>query len=160
MLALPIFGVILVTMLVKARPFVRVTLPGKVLAKVPLNFWQKIMVHRVSLYSLGAVLILGLLAGWVSGLFEWIMLIVAFAILLLPMNYTFTTQGVAVGDAIFRTWDEFVGYDVRGSHIVLQHPSPFSSLTLFVTSVEREKVLTYITRRIQTKSFPKGVKAK
>lgn len=159
MLALPIFGVILVTMMVKARPFVRVNMPGQVLGKVRLNFWQKMMVHRVSLYALGLVLMLGLLAGWISPPMEWIMLILAFAIMLMPMQYTFTTKGVAVGDAIFRSWNEFVGYKIRGSQITLRHSSPLANLTLFVTSVEREKILAYITRRIQSKSLSKGVKA-
>jgi hypothetical protein len=155
MIALPIFGFILVTMLVKARPFIPTGKPGQVLATIKLNFWQKLMVHRVSLYSLGIVIILGLFAGWLNSAMEWITLALAFAILLLPMKYTFTSQGIAVGDAIYRPWNEFNGYQIRGAQVTLRHPAPFANLTLFVTSVEREKIVGFITRRVRSKSYSK-----
>lgn len=154
-LAFPIFGLILITMLVKARPFIRAQKPGQVMATVKLNIWQKMMVHRYSLYALGIVLVLGLLAGWLNGPMEWVIIVLTFAILLLPMQYTFTTQGIAVGDTIYRPWNEFSGYNIRGAQITLQHPAPLANLTLFVTTVEREKVIGFITRRIHSKSYPK-----
>jgi len=155
---IPIFGGILMTMLVKARPFIPVPMPGEVRARIKLNFWQKMMVHRISLYALGVVLVLGLIAGWLNGVLEWSTMAIAFAILLMPMNYTFTSKGVAVGDVIFRTWKEFDSFVARGGRITLKHPARFSSLTLYVTPAEREKVLMFISRRIQPQSFFEGVK--
>ena len=156
MAVLPILAVILVTMLVKARPFVRVPMPGKVLKTLPMNLWQKMMVQRVSLYALGIVLVLGAVAGWLTGPLQWITLLVVFAVLLFPMSYTFTTQGVAVGQAFFRTWDEFTGYARRGSRITLQHSSPLASLPLFLKPGECDAVQACVSKYVHPKVISQG----
>jgi len=140
-IGLVLIVVLLMVMLAQARPWKQAKIPGKVIQVAPIRFWQRVQFYRSILLALA----MGATLGRVSGLFtdSLVVMLVCFtlAIVCLPMKYTFTTQGVAVGSAIFRPWSEFSGIQLKPERIVLEHPSLSGRLTLFVRPADVKNVL-------------------
>jgi len=151
---------LLIAMMAKARPFGRVTLSGKTLKTLPLRFWQKIMLQRYNVFALATGLVLGIVSGWLQASLAGVILALAVVILFMPMKYTFTSKGVAVGDGIFREWNEFTGLSRQGAQIRLHHPSFFGRLTLFIPSAEAEGLFSHLQSLVNPPSYPKGAEAK
>ena len=91
------------------------------------------------------------MTGWLSANTAAIVAVVALITVLLPMHYTFTTKGVALGKGIFYPWKEFSGFVASESRLKLDHPSQFGRLTLFVKPAEMGNVLQYVERYVGTK---------
>jgi hypothetical protein len=146
LISLLLIAVLLMSMMAQSHPWLKLKITGKVIKTLPLNFIERIRFHRSTLLAMATGIFIGRVSGWLPA---WIAVFAgsfALAILFLPMNYTFTTQGVAVGQAIFRPWEEFTNIEKKPNQIVLNHPSFFSRLTLFVKPVEFESVLMVIER--------------
>ncbi len=142
--------VLLMVMLTQARPWVKAKIPGKIIKTVPIGFWRRIDLHRSKLLAVALGTLLGRVSGWMPEPVAIFVLCFALAILFFPMNYTFTTQGVAVGCAVFRSWKEFTSISQKSEHIVLEHPSSFmGGLILFVKPVEIESVLIRLKKSYQ-----------
>lgn len=151
---------LLMAMMAKARPFGRVEMPGKTLKTVPLGFLQKIMIHRSSVWAIAFGLVWGIASGWLQAPLAALFLALTILILFFPMKYTFTSKGVAVGDGIFREWNEFTGISRQGAQILLHHPSFFGRLTLFTRNAEADGLFAHLQPLIKTPSYPKGAEAK
>jgi hypothetical protein len=143
---LPIFSfallaMILMSMLAKTRPYSKVERTGKVLQEMPLSLLSKVWLHRFSLTALITGLALTGLAGWLPS--NMIFMVAAFAvvIVLLPMRLTLTSKGFAVGDAVFRTWDEFTGMKLSKSKLELQNPSFFVRTVFFLNPVKNMQTI-------------------
>jgi hypothetical protein len=139
-----LIALLLMTMFSKARPWSKNSITGKLIKTVPMNFWQRARYHRSSLLALGTALIFGLATGWLPMYLAGMVSIFSLGILWIPMQYTFTTKGVGIGEASFRTWDEFTGVKRQPAQIVLQHASYFGRVTLFVKPAEIDSVVTKI----------------
>jgi hypothetical protein len=136
-----LIAVLLMSMLTQTRPWVKAKVSGKVIQSVPLSFWQKVRFHRSNLLALALGILVLRLAGSMPEKLAIFSGCFALAILFLPLQYTFTSNGVAVGSAIFRQWKEFSGVVEKEGQIVLQHPSFLGCLTLYVKPVEISSVL-------------------
>jgi hypothetical protein len=151
---------LLIAMLARARPFGRVKLSGKMLQTMPLRFWQKMMIQRYNVFALAFGLIWGIVSGWLNAALAGPIVVLAGLILFFPMKYTFTSKGVAVGEGVFRQWDEFTGISRQGAQIILHHPSFFGRLTLFIPTAEADGLFSDLQRYVKSQSYPKGAEAK
>ncbi len=77
---------------------------------------------------------------------------IALLTILIPMQYTFTTQGIALGEGMFYPWKEFTGFVTHHKCVELNHPSVFGRLTLFVRSTEMSNVLETVERYVKQRS--------
>jgi hypothetical protein len=145
-------ALLLMSMMAKARPWAKAPLPGKPLQTIPLGFLPRLLAYRASLLALLTGCILSILAGWLP--LNMAAMVAAFAliILLMPMRYTLTTKGIAVGDGIFRPWSDFSGFKAGKFSLQLAAPSNIGSLTLFVKPDEMDNVLKYAQRHIKIQS--------
>jgi hypothetical protein len=145
-------ALLLISMMAKARPWAKAPLPGKPLQTIPLGFLPRLLTYRSSLLALLSGCTLAFLAGWLP--LNLVAMVAAFAliILLIPMRYTLTTQGVAVGDGIFHPWSDFSGFKAGKSSLQLAAPTNFVRLTLFVKSAEMDDVLKHVQRHVKSKS--------
>lgn len=145
-------ALLLMSMMAKARPWKRATPPGKPLQVIPLGFFPKMFTYRSSLLAILTGCVLSSVAGWLP--LNIVLMVASFAlvILFMPMRYTFTTQGVAVGDVVFRPWSDFSGFKVGKSTLELANPSKFGRLTLFVKPAEMDNVLKYVQRHVKIQS--------
>ena len=145
-------ALLLMSMMAKARPKVKEPAPGKALQEHP---------HGISLtFCAASFKPVRSVDGhrvwrghWLASICSMAGIISAVAIitLLLPMHYTFTTKGVAVGEGIFYPWSDFSGFIAKGSSLKLDHPSLFGRLTLFIKPAEMDSVLKYVELYVGTK---------
>lgn len=144
-------ALLLMSMLAKARPKIKEPAPGKALKSLPMGLPSRFLLHRSSFFALLTGIVFGIVTGWLPLSSAGIISAVAIITILLPMRYTFTTKGVAVGEGIFYPWKDFSGFIARGSRLKLDHPSLFGRLTLFIKPAEMGSVLKYVESYIGTK---------
>lgn len=147
-----LIAILLLSMMAKARPWKKVTLEGKPLKVLPVGFLSKLLTHRSALLALLTGSALATFAGWLAPNVTFMVATFAVLILFMPMSYTFTTKGVAVGNAIFRPWSEFSGFKAGKSTLELAHPSKFGRLTLFIKPTEMDNVLKFAQRHVKVQS--------
>lgn len=143
-----LMALMLMMMLAKARPWMKVQIPGKVIKTIPMGLWARIQIHRSNLLALLFAVVFGNLTGWLSNSLAYIVGSFSLLMVLLPMRYTFTSQGIAIGEAIFRAWDEFTGIRTLPGRVELQHSQWIGRLTLFVDPSELENMTKKISRKI------------
>jgi len=143
-------ALLLMSMLAKARPRIKEPAPGKALKNLPMGLPSRFLLHRSSLLALLTGVVFGLIAGWLPLGFAGIVGVIALITLILPMRYTFTTKGIALGDGVFYPWSDFSGFAAKGSSLKLDHPALFKRLTLFIKPAEMNNVLEYVERYVRT----------
>lgn len=131
---------LLLSMMAKARPFMRSPIPGKLLKTLRMGFWARVQVQRPALIALVFGIGFGLAAGWLTRELAFMLAGMTLAVMLLPMNYTFTTSGVALGGGIFYPWEGFTGVQAGQKNVVLEAPKAWSRLTLFANPAEVAQV--------------------
>jgi len=139
---------LLMSMMVKARPKVKDALPGKKLKTLPMSFLSRFQMQRSSLLALLMGIVFGTSTGWLSPATAGLVGTIAIITTLLPMHYTFTTQGVGLGDGMFYPWNDFSGFVAKEKSLELTHPTIFGRLTLFVQPAEMTNVLQYVERYV------------
>lgn len=152
MISFVLIGLLLMSMMAKARPWTKTPPPGKTLQTVPLGFLPKLFTYRSNLLALLTGCVLTVATGWLPVNMAAVVLVFALLIVFVPVRYTFTTKGVAVGDMFFRPWSDFSGVRAGKSSLELVHPSTFGRLTLFVKPAEMGSVLKHIERHVQVQS--------
>lgn len=131
---------LLLSMMAKARPFMRNPIPGKHIKALRMGFWARIQIQQSALLAMVFVIGFGIVAGWLPSGLAFMMGAMTLVVLLLPMNYTFTTSGIALGGGIFRRWEEFSGVQAAKSHVVLEAPKAMDKLTLFANPTEVDQI--------------------
>ncbi len=146
---------LLMSMLAKARPKIKEPAPGKALKTLPMGLPSRFQLHRSSLLALLTGILFGVFTGWLSIDSAAIIGVIAIITIFLPMSYTFTTKGIALGEGMFYPWSDFSGYMAKGSSLKFDHPSFFRRLTLFIKPAEMNNVLEYVERYVGTKQKSK-----
>jgi hypothetical protein len=137
---------LLTSMMAKAKPWRKLEKPGKTLKTLPMGLWARIQIHRSALLAIGFALAFGLSAGWMQPSLGFIIGAFTVVMLFLPMQYTLTSEGVALGESNFRAWSEFSGMRALKGQVVLDHPQWLGRLTLFVNPSEMESVTKKIKK--------------
>ena len=145
-----LIALLLMSMLAKARPRIKDPAPGKALKILPMGLLSRFQLHRSSLLALLTGILFGAITGWLPLSFAGIVGAIALITVLLPMRYTFTTKGVAIGGGIFYPWGDFSGFVSKGSSLKLDHPSLIGRLTLYIQPAEMDSVLEYVERYVRT----------
>ena len=143
-------AVLLMNMTAKARPRIKEPAPGKALKTLPMGVLSRFEMQRSSFLALLTGIVFGVVTGWLPLLIAGIVGVLAIVTILLPMRYTFTTKGIALGDGMFYPWSDFSGFAVKGSKLKFARPSFFGQLTLFVKPAEMNNVLEYVERYVRT----------
>ena len=145
-------AMLLLSMMAKARPWKKALPSGKPLQTISVGFLPRLLTYRSSLFALLTGCALAIVAGWLPLNIAAMVAAFALVILFVPMRYTLTTKGVLVGDAVFRSWNEFSGFKAGKSTLELANPSKFGRLTLFVKPAEMDNVLKYVQRHVKVQS--------
>src|SRR5437867_1972111 len=124
---------------------------GKVVATVTLTYREKLLLHRTNLYALGALLVLSAIGQWFPLAIELLIILVALALVNLPVHYQFTTLGIACNNVLFRRWKEFEYMRYHGAKLALMPRKGLSSLPLAVLTSRHNEVLPYFQRFLQVR---------
>lgn len=144
-----LIALVLMNMMAKVRPWSRNAPPGKTFKNLPMGLISRIWLHRFSLMALLTGIVFGVTTGWLPLNIAGMIGAFAIIIVLLPMRYSLTTKGVAVGDAIYHPWSNFSGFAAKRLGLELTHPSFFGRLTLFINPAEMDSVLEYVELHVK-----------
>jgi hypothetical protein len=144
-----LIALLLMNMFAKVRPRIKDAMPGKKLKTLPMGFISRFQLQRSSLLALLIGVVFGTAASWLPISTAGIVAALALIAILLPMQYTLTTQGVALGDGVFYPWKGFSGFVADEKRLELTHPSLFGRLTLLVKPAEMTNVLQYVERYVK-----------
>ena len=144
-----LLALLLMNMMAKARPRIKDAVPGRKLSTLPMGLLSRLQVQRSSMLALLTGVAFGILSGWLSISTAAIVTSIALLTIFLPMRYTFTTQGVALGDGVFYPWKDFSGFVADAKSLKLTHPSWLGRLTLFIKPAEMSNVLQYVERYVK-----------
>jgi Amt family ammonium transporter len=131
---------------------IRVGLPfgiraeGTSVADVPLTFREKLLLQRTNMYAVGAILVLSAIGQWFPTTIELVLVLVAFAIVNLPVRYHFTSAGIACNNVLFRPWKEFEYVRIRGAKLTMVPREGFAPLKLYVLPARQEEILPHFQR--------------
>jgi ammonium transporter, Amt family len=134
----------------KALPF-GVKAEGKDVGNVSLSFRERLLMHRMDMYALAGLLLLSAIGQWFPLAIELLVIVVALAIVNLPMRYYFTTSGFAYNNVVFRRWKEFDYIRVHGARITLMPRNGFAPLKLIVMPSRQAQVLPQFQRFLSTR---------
>jgi len=107
--------------------------------------------HRTNIYAFGALLLLGAIGKWFTTPVEVVLILVALGIINLPVRYSFTTQGIACNNVLFRKWKEFEYARYHRTKLTLMPRKGFGSLPLYVLASRQDEVLPYFQRFLQVR---------
>lgn len=106
-----LIGVMLITMLTRVFLPMGQKIEGTEIRKIILSFQYRLLYHRISIYMIGVVMVLGGLGQWLSFALQVVLALGAFAIVTIPIKYTFTSSGVALNNVVVRHWEEFGSFE-------------------------------------------------
>jgi hypothetical protein len=147
-----LIALMLMNMMAKVRPWSRSAAPGKPFKVLPMSLISRIWLHRFSLMALLTGIVFGVTAGWLPSNTAGMIATFAIFIVLLPMRYSLTARGVALGDGIFYPWSDFSGLVAKKSRLELAYPSFRGRLTLFIKPAEMDSVLEFVERRVKDRT--------
>jgi Amt family ammonium transporter len=146
-----LIGCFFVFMLVRIGLPFGIRAEGKKVASVALTFRERLLMHRTNMYALGALLLLSALGKWFSLPVEVALILVALAIVNMPMRYQFTSEGIACNNVLFRRWNEFAYVSIHGAKVTLMPRSGHAPLRLIVQASRHKEVLPYFQRFLQAR---------
>jgi len=144
-------ALLLMSMVAKARPRIKEPAPGKALKTLPMGFLSRFRLQRSSFFALLTGTVFGVITGWLPLSMAGIVGAIAIFTIFIPMRYTFTTKGIAVGEGAFYPWNDFSGFVAKESSLKLNHPSLFGRLTLFIKPAEMNNVLQYVEKYVRAR---------
>ncbi len=121
---------------------------GDVIGVVPLGYRERLRLQRINVYLLGAALLLGTVGGWLRAPLNVLVMLAMFVILSIPVQYIFTTTGVARNRVVFRQWSEFDGYEEQTAQIVLRGTKGAGRFVLLLAPDQHADVVRLLARTL------------
>ena len=94
--------------------------PGTPVARLSLPLLARLRLHAPFAIAVLGITAVGALTGWVSLWLIPVVLAAVVALMAIPLHYTLTTAGIALGRTPFRRWTEFGGVARRPGGARLQ----------------------------------------
>ena len=140
MIAPLLCGMMLILTLMRIAVPIGQPVAGNLLGIVPLRFRERIRLQRTNVYLLGVMLLLGTLGGWIRTPINLIVVLATFVIVSIPVQYTFTTEGIARNRVVFRHWDEFDTIADERGRILLHGIAGAANFPLLLADDQHEMV--------------------
>jgi len=125
---------------------------GKPVREVVLNYRERMTMQRLNLCALAVILLLGVVGRWIQLPYEILAIVAAYGILMVPVRYRLTTEGIALNRVVFRRWSEFGEMEVSPQRIVLRGRPGNGRLTLWLRDAHQRDVLPLLRRYVQSQS--------
>jgi hypothetical protein len=146
LLAYLCIALLLMNMLAKVRPYRRAEKPGRAIAMSGMTLWQRIRFHRSSLLALGTAVVFGSATHWLPGSIAAMVAAFAIVLVLMPMRFTLTTAGLAIGEAEFLPWKDIRDANMEGSRLAVGFGSNTGRFTLTLSPAEMSSVWLHIRK--------------
>jgi len=144
-----LFGMMLFIMLMRVRLPIGVDPKGKNIKAVALSLRERTIYQRISIYSIGFVILLTAVSGVISPEWELMVVLVSLGLLLLPVRILVTTAGVGINNVVFRPWDEFTGFTIERRRIRLVPRKGLRPFFIPLLASRQEEILPSIRRYLK-----------
>jgi hypothetical protein len=144
-----LFGLMLFLMLMRVHLPFGARIQGKAVKSVLLSLSERSLLQRRNVYSLGFVLLISALTGMLVGPAEVLVVVVALAIMSLPVRLLLTSEGVALNNVVYRPWNEFSGFSIERRRIVLHGREGLRPFSLPLLGVHQREVLPELRRHLK-----------
>ncbi len=138
-------GVMLILTLMRVAVPIGQPVTGALLGAAPLRFRERMRLQRTNIYLIGVVLLLGTLGGWMRAPINLIVVLATFVIVSIPVQYTFTTEGIARNRVVFRRWEEFSAIADQRGRILLRGAARSADFALLLADDEHAAVMRLLT---------------
>lgn len=146
-----IFGTMLLTMLTRVFLPIGTKTEGTSIVSLKLPFRYRLLYHRTSIYLVGTAMVLGAVGGWLSFPLEVIVILAAFAIVSAKIRYTFTVQGVALNNVVFRQWSEFKDFQLDNRYLRLIAKEGLHDFKILLPVKAQDEVMPLVTKLVKSK---------
>lgn len=146
MIAPLLCGMMLILTLMRIAVPIGQPVTGDVLGVVPLRFRERVRLQRTNVYLLGVVLLLGTLGGWMRVPINLIVVLATLVIVSIPVQYTFTTEGIARNRVVFRRWEEFDAIADERGRILLHGIAAAANFPLLLADDQHGEVRDLLAR--------------
>ena len=128
---------------------------GHVEVTVPLPLMQRVLAQKVNVIAVCGVVIIGGGAltsqRIISPVVAFLALFVMGGLLLKRQTLVITTQGILVHNAAFRSWRDFDDVRVGSGRVQLHSATRLASVSIYLPSRDRERVLGAIRSHVRTR---------
>jgi hypothetical protein len=121
---------------------------GKVTKVVNLSLPERFALQRINLCAIGAVVLMMILFSDMPTGAVILVLLVAQAIMLIPVRCTLTSEGLGLNNVVFRHWSEFTGYASSTKRIVLLGRDGTRPFNLPLLEDNQKQVLPALRRHL------------
>jgi hypothetical protein len=125
-----------------------ISLTGKKLFEVRLTYVERLILHRINLYAIGAVLVLLTVTGTITNGLQLVVILATQAILLVPTRVAVLSDGIALNRALFRPWSDFSGYTTDARRITLAGKPGVRALHLPVLAEHQQELASAVGRHL------------
>ncbi len=146
MIAPLLCGMMLILTLMRIAVPVGQPVSGDALGVISLGFRERLRLQRTNVYLIGVVLLLGTLGGWIRTPINLIVVLATFVIVSIPVQYTFTTEGVARNRVVFRRWGEFDTITDERGRILLRGIAGAANFPLLLADNQHGDVRAFLAR--------------
>jgi hypothetical protein len=119
---------------------------GKVVKTVRLNLLERTLLQRVNVYALGLVLLMLTVSGALPGGWQAPIVVLAFAVLALPVRIYVSNSGIGLNNVVYRPWTDFEGYRVEKRRVVLAGRRGLRDLALPVIGPHQSELTPALRR--------------
>jgi Amt family ammonium transporter len=114
-----------------------------------LTFRERLAYHRGAVYSIGGLLLIGSLTGYMSTGIELLVVGAMIGIVQVPVRYQVRTGGVGLGRVLFRPWDEFAGYRTTHKGLLFIGKAGNGGFQLRATGADRDAAQKLVARKLR-----------
>lgn len=159
MAVIVLFALMLIVMLMRVYLPRGVEVTGKPLVSYRLTFVEKMVLHRVNLYAIGAFLALLTLTGSIENGLQLLVVLATQAILLIPVRVSVTTDGIAINRAMFRPWSDFESFGTQPRHISFAGREGTRGFSLPVLNEHQKELVVAVGRHLPRMQARKGARS-
>lgn len=126
---------------------------GNLVRRVNLPLLGRLRMHGPAAAVLMVAALVGLAVGWVSLLTVIIVLALLGVLIVTPVTYTLTSQGIRLGKTPFRRWTEFGGVARRRGGVRLQGVAGARSQTVWLSGGREDDEFVLLLRQLVRGSY-------
>lgn len=126
---------------------------GNLVRRVNLPLLGRLRMHGPAAAILIATALAGVAIGWVSPSTVVIVVALIAALIVTPMTYTLTSQGIRPGKTPFRRWTEFGGVARRRGGVRLQGVAGARSQTVWLSGGREDDEFVLLLRQLVRGSY-------
>jgi hypothetical protein len=126
---------------------------GNLVRRVNLPLLGRLRMHGPAAAALIVAALAGLAIGWVSPFTAVIVVALLAALIVTPMTYTLTSQGIRPGKTPFRRWTEFGGVARQRGGVRLQGVAGARSQTVWLSGGREDDEFVLLLRQLVRGSY-------